>query len=120
VAGTVVLSIFAVWSLVGNQAIFAARDARADKDWAAAMDAARTAGTLLPWSPEPDIVRGDAAAGLGDREGAVRAYRDAVATDPRNWLAWLRLAQVARGAESGAAYDRVRQLNPLEKGLPGE
>ena len=40
--------------------------------------------------------------------------------DPRNWVAWLRLAQVARGAERNAAYDRVRELNPLEEGLPGE
>jgi len=71
-------------------------------------------------SHEPDIVLGDAAAGLGDRERALESYRSAVATDPRNWVAWLRLAQVARGAERAAAYDRVRQLNPLEEGLPGE
>ena len=72
----------------------------------------RLARALLVWSPEPDFVRGDAAAGLGDREGALRAYRDAVETDPRNWIAWLRVAQVARGAERAAAYDRVRELNP--------
>ena len=117
---TATLSVLAVWSLVGNQALFAGAAAVARKDWSAARDHAVRADSLLPWSYEPDIVRGDAAAGLGDREGALRAYRDAVATDPRNWVAWLRLAQVARGAESGAAYDRVRRLNPLEEGLPGE
>ena len=110
-----------MWSLVGNQALFAgARGRRAEGLERRRAITPSRAQSLLPWSHEPDIVRGDAAAGLGDREGALRAYRDAVATDPRNWVAWLRLAQVARGAESGAAYDRVRRLNPLEEGLPGE
>jgi O-antigen ligase len=119
VAGTTLLSIFAVWSLVGNQALFAGREALARKDWTTASDDAHRAQALLFWSPEPDFVRGDAAVGLGDREGALRAYRDAVATDPRKWVAWLRLAQVARGAERAAAYDRVHRLNPLQEGLPG-
>ncbi|HEY5872467.1 MAG TPA: O-antigen ligase family protein [Gaiellaceae bacterium] len=117
---TSVLSVFAVWSLVGNQALFAGREAVEHEKWSDARDDTRRAQAILFWSHEPDVVRGDAAAGLGDREGALRSYRGAVATDPRNWVAWLRLAQVARGAESGAAYERVRLLNPLEEGLPGE
>jgi len=40
--------------------------------------------------------------------------------DPRDWVAWYRLAQVARGAERDAAYDRVRELNPLVEGVPGQ
>ena len=116
---TAVLSVLAVWTLVGNQALFAGREALARKDWSDARDDARRAQALLFWSAEPKLVLGDAEAGLGDREDALRAYRDAVATDPRNWVAWLRLAQVARGAESDAAYDRVRELNPLQEGLPG-
>jgi tetratricopeptide (TPR) repeat protein len=118
VTGT--LSVLAVWSLVGNQALFAAREALARKEWADARKDARRAQALLVWSYEPDIALGDSEAGLGDRQGALRAYRDAVEKDPRNWVAWLRVAQVARGAESDAAYDRVRELNPREKGLPGE
>lgn len=117
---TATLSVLAVWSLVGNQALFAAREAQARKDWRDARRHALRARSLLSWSHEPDIVLGDAAAGLGDRERALRSYRGAVTKDPRNWIAWLRLAQVARGAERNAAYDRVRQLNPLEESLPGE
>jgi hypothetical protein len=117
---TATLSVLAVWSLVGNQALFAGRDAIERKDWVEARDHARRAQALLVWSHEPDFVRGDAAAGLGDREGALRARREAVEKDPHNWLAWLRLAQVVRGVESEAAYDRVRELNPLVEGLPGE
>ena len=116
---TATLSVLSVWSLVGNQALFAGREAVARKDWSEARDHAVRAQSLLPWSHEPDFVRGDAAAGLGDREGALRAYRDAVAKDPRNWVAWLRLAQVARGAERDAANDRVRELNPADPS-PGE
>ena len=118
VTGT--LSVLAVWSLVGNQALFGAREALARKEWADARKDAQRAQALLVWSSEPDIALGDAEAGLGDRQGALRAYRDAVEKDPRNWVAWLRVAQVARGAESDAAYNRVRELNPREKGLPGE
>jgi hypothetical protein len=120
VAAGVLLSIFATWSLVGNQALFAARDALGRKDWSAARDHGRRARALLFWSYEPDVVLGDAAAGSGDREGALHAYRDAVAADPNNWVTWLRLAQVARGSERAAAYDRVRELNPREESLPGE
>jgi O-antigen ligase len=113
------LSVLAVWSLVGNQALFAGREAVAREDWSDARDHARRAQALLVWSYEPELVLGNAYAGLGDRDGALRAYRDAIATDPRNWVAWFRLAQVARGAERSAAYDRVRRLNPREEGLPG-
>ena len=120
VSAGVLLSVFAIWSLVGTQALFAARDAVARKDWSAADEHGRRARALLFWSVEPDVVLGDAAAGSGDREGALHAYRDAVAADPNNWVTWLRLAQVARGPERAAAYDRVRQLNPREEGLPGE
>jgi O-antigen ligase len=120
IVACVVLSVCAVWSLVGNQALFAGRDALARKDWVEARDNARRAQTLLFWSAEPELVLGDAAAGLGDRHGALQEYRDAVATDPRSWVAWLRVAQVARGPERGEAYRRVRQLNPREEGLPGE
>jgi O-antigen ligase len=114
-----VLSVFAVVSLVGNQALFAGKDAVAGRDWAAAQQDARKASRLLPWSYEPYLVLGDAEAGLGSRGDAIRAYRKAVEIDPRNWVAWLRLAQVERGAQRADAYSEIRRLNPREQGLPG-
>jgi O-Antigen ligase len=120
VALTIVLSVAATISLVGNQALFAARDDVARRDYADAVDHAQRAEQLLPWSHEPEVALGDAAAGLGDRAAALRAYRDAVATNPLSWPAWLRLAQVARGEERTRAYARVRELNPREEKLPGE
>jgi cytochrome c-type biogenesis protein CcmH/NrfG len=117
---SVALSVAAVWSLVGNQALFAGKDALGRKDWTTASDDARRARALLPWSFEPDVVLGDAEVGLGDRSAALRAYRAAVDRDPENWVTWLRLAQVARGGERTTAYARVHDLNPIQKHLPGE
>ena len=117
----VALSVFAIWSLVGNQALFAGREALGAARTGprrASMAAGREG--LLVWSAEPEIVLGDAAAGLGDRQAALRSYRKATTIDPRSWVAWLRLAQVARGPERAAAYRAVHELNPLEEGLPGE
>jgi hypothetical protein len=115
-----VLSVAATWSLVGNQALFAGRDALRRHEWEKARDDGLRARALLFWSAEPDLVLGDAAAGLGDRAEALRNYRDAVRIDPTSWIAWLHLAQVADGAERSAAYRRVHELNPREEGLPGQ
>ena len=76
------LSVAAVVSLVGNQALFAGKEAVARKDWVEARRHADRAQALLPWSYEPYLVLGDAAAGLGSRTDAIRSYRDAVATGP--------------------------------------
>jgi len=114
------LTAFAVVSLVGNQALFAGREALARGDRKAATEHGRRADALLPWSFEPDLVLGDAAAAGGDRAAALAAYRRAAALDERNWVIWLRIAQVAGGRERAAAYARVRELNPREPELPGE
>lgn len=116
----IALSLAATVSLVGNQALFAAREAVQREEWSDARRHAERARSLLPWSFEPEVALGDAYAGLGDREAALRAYRDAVATDEREWVAWLRLAQVADGRERAQAYATVRRLNPREGALPGE
>ena len=119
-AGSVALTALALVSLVGNQALFAGREALARGELDEATDHAARAEALLPWSFEPHYVLGDAAGRSGDRAGAVREYRRAVEMDGENWVAWLRLAQVARGPERRAAYERVRALNPRERDLPGD
>jgi hypothetical protein len=120
IAAGSIASVFAVLSLVGNQALFAAHDAVERKEWNEALDDARRARALLVWSHEPEFVLASAAAGAGDRAVALALAREAVEEDPEDWVAWLQLAQVASGAERAAAYDLVRQLNPRQEGLPGE
>ena len=118
--GSVAVTVLALVSLVGNQALFAGREALARGDLDQAREHADRAEALLPWSFEPHYVLGDAAGRRGDREAALLEYRRAVDIDEMNWVAWLRLAQVARGAERRAAYARVHELNPRERDLPGE
>ena len=109
-----------MWSLVGNQALFAGREAVARKEWAEARHDARRAQALLLWSPS----RTSCSAMLPRASATARARCARIATRSRRiratGLHGSALAQVARGAESDAAYDRVRELNPLEEGLPGE
>jgi O-Antigen ligase len=106
------LTLFAVVSLVGNQALFAGREAVARGERRAAEEHGRRAEALLPWSVEPELVLGDAAAGAGDTATALEEYRDAAAKDGSNWLVWSRIAQFASGVEQRAASARVRELNP--------
>jgi hypothetical protein len=119
-AASAALTVVSLVSLVGNQALYAGREALARGELDEATDHALRAEDLLPWSFEPHYVLGDAAGRRGDRAGALREYRRAVDMDGENWVAWLRLAQVARGAERQAAYERVRELNPRERDLPGD
>jgi O-Antigen ligase len=118
--GALAVTSFALVSLVGNQALFAGREALARHEWTSAEEHGERAESLLPWSFEPHVVLGDAAAGLGERRRALAAYRRAVEIDPRNWVAWLRVGQVARGAERRAAYERAHTLNPRGRDFPGE
>jgi hypothetical protein len=119
-AASIGLTLVSLVSLVGNQALFAGREAVPRKELTEAVEHAQRAEALLPWSFEPHVVLGDAAARSGDRARALAEYREAAEIDSRNWVVWLRLAQVARGAERRAAYVRVRELNPRERVLPGE
>jgi O-antigen ligase len=112
VVSAVGLTLFAVVSLVGNQALFAGREAFARGEWARAAEHGRRADSILRWSTEPELVIGDAAARAGEREAALEQYREAVRADERQWIFWLRLAQGTTGRERREALQRLRELNP--------
>jgi hypothetical protein len=109
---TIGLTVFAVVSLVGNQALFAGHEALARGDWAEAAKHGRHADAILPWSIEPELVIGDAAARAGDTEAALEQYREAARADERRWVVWLRIAQGETGRERQAALRRFRELSP--------
>jgi hypothetical protein len=109
------LTILAVVSLVGNQALFAGREALERREWAKAAEHGRRADAILRWSIEPDLVVGDAAAGAGNLKAALERYREAARGDDRRWIVWFRVAQAASGREQRAALQRIRELNPREE-----
>lgn len=112
VAGVVVASMAMIVAYLGNGALARAQTAVADKSYAAAVADANRARTLMPWSPWPLIVRGDAQLGTDDPRAAAASYRHAIAIDDGEWRAWLGLAFASRGHARAAALARARRLYP--------
>jgi hypothetical protein len=118
-AVTLALAAFALVSLVGNRALTHGRDHLAEGDVPAALEDARLAERLLPWSAEPLGVLGAAEFRSGDEERARRTLRRAVVRDPSDWLVWYRLALATEGGQRANALARARRLNPHEPLLRG-
>ncbi len=72
-----------------------------------------------PTSPEPYILRGQIYAALGDNDRAQETLEKAIALDPSNDFARMRLAVVAynnRNVETALSYlDQAEKLNPRSK-----
>ncbi len=113
----VLLTVAALGGLLGNNALATARTATTDRDYARAVDQADRARALMPWSPWPWIVRGDALATAGARNEAATSFRRAIETDPGEWRAWAELALVTDGRESARALARARALYPTNREL---
>jgi tetratricopeptide (TPR) repeat protein len=111
------LTGFALWALIGNSALSASEDARADHNWTKAEDQARKARDLMPWSPEPWEALGFAQAARGDARAAAASFRRAIERDPGDWTLWFDLAAVAKGREREHALTEARRLNPLSPEL---
>jgi len=83
---------------------------------AAAKDARRWA----PWSSQPWEQLAAVRRTQGDQAQERAAYRQAVRKDPRNWLLWLDLLSVSKGAERTHALAQLVELNPgAAKGASG-
>jgi O-antigen ligase len=120
IAVSAALAVAALGALAGNEALAGAASALdADRPEAAARDA-RYAARLVPWSPDPWRLRGEAQLSLGDGDAARRSFRKALAKDSGDWESWADLALVAEGSARREAVERARRLNPLEQVQPGE
>jgi len=109
------LALLALGALAGNQTLAAASASLdADNPARAARDA-RWAKRLVPWSPEPWRLHGEALLSQGDLGAARRDFLAAVRKDPSDWDSWVDLALVTHGAERKRAVERAQRLNPLEK-----
>jgi predicted Zn-dependent protease len=110
----VLLALASLAALAGNQTLAAASASLdADKPARAARDA-RWAQRLVPWSPEPWRLHGEALLSQGDLDGARRDFLRAVRKDPSDWDSWVDLALVTRGTTHRLAVERADRLNPLE------
>jgi O-antigen ligase len=110
----VLLALVSLAALAGNQTLAAASGSLdADKPARAARDA-RWAQRLVPWSPEPWRLHGEALLSQGDLDGARRDFLRAVRKDPSDWDSWVDLALVTRGTTHRLAVERADRLNPLE------
>jgi Flp pilus assembly protein TadD len=85
----------------------------ADKPARAARDA-RWAKRLVPWSPEPWRLHGEALLSEGDLHGARRDFLTALRKDSSDWDSWVDLALVTRGTTQRRAIEQAARLNPLE------
>jgi len=75
-----------------------------------------SAAQLNPFSAEPLLIRSTILQLDGDRQAALDAAKDATVRAPRNWAAWVVLAEARRAAadpaEAEAAVLRAKALNP--------
>src|SRR5436309_107973 len=114
VGAAVLLALVALGALAGNQ-ILAAASASLDADEPArAARDARWAKRLVPWSPEPWRLHGEALLSQGDLDGARRDFLTALRKDASDWDSWVDLALVTRGTTQRRAVERAHLLNPLE------
>jgi hypothetical protein len=107
-----VCAAFAFVALIGNIAMSRAQSAVNDKRYVRAESNAQRATSWAPWSARAWLLLGQAQAGLGKSEAAVRSLRHAVANDPTNYRYWLGLAAVAQGDERVRALQIAFRLNP--------
>jgi O-antigen ligase len=113
------LALVAFGALAGNQTLAAASvSLDADRPARAARDA-RWAKRLVPWSPEPWRLHGEALLSEGNLDEAKRDFLTALRKDSSDWDSWVDLALVSRGAKQRRAIEQAHLLNPLEPIHPG-
>jgi O-antigen ligase len=115
VAAAALLGLLALAALAGNAALGAASASLdADNPARAARDA-RWAKRLVPWSPDPWRLHGEALLSEGRVDGARRDFQRALRKDPADWDSWVDLALVTHGTTRNEAVERAALLNPLEQ-----
>ncbi|HEX6491570.1 MAG TPA: O-antigen ligase family protein [Gaiellaceae bacterium] len=114
-AAVLALALAALGALAGNEALASASAALDRDEPGPASSAARWAERLVPWSPEPLRLHGEAELSLGEVGAAQHDFRRALAVDPADWESWADLALVSQGTARRSALGRARRLNPREQ-----
>jgi O-Antigen ligase len=111
-AAAVGIAAFALVATVGNRALARADASLVQGNRAQAYDEAKRAARWMPWSGDPLILVGELDVARGNHAVGVRKLRQAVAREPRSYLAWYALADAASGATRRHAALQVIRLNP--------
>ena len=114
-AALVALALTALGALAGNEALASASAALDRDDPGSAASAARWAERLVPWSPDPRRLHGEAELSLGNVSAARRDFRRALAIDSADWESWVDLALVSQGTARRLALAHAQRLNPREE-----
>jgi hypothetical protein len=99
-------------ALLGNTALEKSDAAAGAGHWRAAEQQARKAIRWTPWSSEGWQRLAEAQTALHDRAAARRSLARALAKDSGDWVLWLDLAGVTRGAAQASAIRQAFRLNP--------
>jgi tetratricopeptide (TPR) repeat protein len=117
-SAAVLLALIALGALAGNETLAAASASLDADNPARAARNARWAKHLVPWSPDPWRLHGEALLSQGNLEAARRDFLTALRKDPSDWDSWVDWALLTRGAERKRAVERARRLDPLEQISP--
>ncbi|HET8650960.1 MAG TPA: O-antigen ligase family protein [Gaiellaceae bacterium] len=112
-----VLCIAVALAFAGNRALAEAVAAADRSDYAEAVDHARTARTLQPWSAEPWRLLGEAQLAAGSVQEARRSFTRGLDRDSGDWELWLDLGLAHDGPRQRLAWSRAQSLNPLSPEL---
>jgi tetratricopeptide (TPR) repeat protein len=111
------LCLLVVPAFLGNRAAAEAGSAYDRGSWRDASNAARSARSLQPWSPEPWRLLGEAQLAQGSLALARSSFRRGLAEDPAEWELWLDLGLASEGPARRRAFEHAARLNPLSPEL---
>jgi O-Antigen ligase len=111
------LCLLVVPAFLGNRAAAEAESAYDRDSWRETEDAARSARSLQPWSPEPWRLLGEAQLAQGSLAPARNSFRAGLTEDPEEWELWLDLGLASEGAARRRAFEHAARLNPLSSEL---
>jgi cytochrome c-type biogenesis protein CcmH/NrfG len=81
-----------------------------------ALQTLSLAARLNPWAVQPLLVRSEILGSVGNHTGALAAAEDSVDRGPKDWAAWVALADARRQAGdvngARAALRKAKELNP--------
>jgi predicted Zn-dependent protease len=116
--GALVAAGFATIALIGNTALSRSQTAREHGKLSAALDDARRARLVMPWSPAPWEALGRAQLAAGLPFEARRSFRKAVSMDRGDWEPWYDLASATTGKERARSLEHVASLFPQSGLIP--